>query len=215
MVQYMFIGNTLMSSEEKSLPDISSIKNYPHHKEHIGLHRVGKNIYVEEWTYVVKNINGKDKTITKSVVIGKVVDMVFYTMEEYHKHFMRNGKPREVNANKGKVRKYVRHKPLSENKKRPTPKYAEDIPDKSEVEGFPYALEGARIKKSVSYKKDENGNIIKTNRILYVVTTKYFRTDGQNRHIDTIHGRIVDNKFYTVSEYKKLFARDGSLKKQG
>ena len=83
------------------------------------------------------------------------------------------------------------------------------------MEGFPYELEGARIKKSVSYKKDENGNIIKTNKILYVVTTKYFRTDGQNRHIDTIHGRIVDNKFYTVSEYKKLFARDGSLKKQG
>ena len=201
-----------MSSEENPLPKLSSIRNFPHHKEHIGLHRIGKNIYVEEWSTAVKTVNGKEKTVTRAVTIGKVVDCVFYTMEEYRQHFMRNGKPREVKANKGKVRNYVRHKPLSENKKRPSPKYAEDLPDKSEIDGFPYDIEGARIKKSVSYKKDENGNVIKTNRILYVVTTEYFRADGKNRHIDTIHGRIVDNKFYTVSEYKKLFTRNGTLR---
>ena len=200
----------MSDNKHNQLPDISQIRNYPHNRPHIGLHLIRSNLYVEERVSARKTVNGKEKTYSKAVTIGKVVDLVYYPIEEYRKLFLRNGKPRDVAALKGSVRSYVRHKPASEVKKRRLPKYAEGLPDKNTIEDFPHEIEGARIIKKVRHIKDQDNNVIETKTVYYVVTSTYFRSDGENRHIDQIHGRIVGNRFYTLEAYRKLFDRNGN-----
>lgn len=175
----------------KDIIDTSKIRNFPKDNLNARLTRKGKHLYVTE-SYV-RALNENGAKLCSYKILGKVVDNCYYSMEEYRQKFKRNGEPR-VPEPKTPNRSYVRIKPFSEVKRK-APKYAEGLPDTAAVKNFPHEVEGARI--------------VRVKKILYVVTTRYYRENGTGRHQYTYLGRVVDGEFFTTEQYRRLFKRNG------
>lgn len=175
----------------KDIIDTSKIRNFPKDNLNARLTKKGKHLYVTE-SYV-RALNENGAKLCSYKILGKVVDNCYYSMEEYRQKFKRNGEPK-VPEPKTPNRCYVRIKPFSEVKRK-APKYAEGLPDTAAVKNFPHEVEGARI--------------IRVKKILYVVTTRYYRENGTSRHQYTYLGRVVDGEFFTTEQYRRLFKRNG------
>lgn len=174
------------------LPKKEDIKNFPFENTKARIARNGLHVYVIE--NYVRAISESGEKLYSHKILGKVIDGVYYQIEEYHRLFKRNGQKR-VDANVTKSnRTYVRRK-SSKDIVRAKPKYSTQLPDSLTVKNYPHDIEGARI--------------IKIGKVFYVVTTRYFRADGKNQHVYTYYGRVVDGEFFTTEQYKKLFNRYG------
>ncbi len=177
-------------------PKLEEIKNCPEDTDHVYVEVKQGKIYLVKKTRIGTYPSGR--AIYSSHNLGHVIDGVFYTMEEYLKTHKRTGELRVPDEPKTPNRKYVRKKPESERKPRKPPKYADNLPDKNAVENFPHHIPKARIINNQS----RTG--------FYVVVTEYYRADGKSHHLHHYLGRVVDNRFYTMDEYRATFKRDGT-----
>lgn len=178
-------------SDEIKIPKPEDVLNFPLDNPNARITRKSQHLYVTESYVRARNENGAKLCSIK--IIGKIVKNHYYSMDEYHRLFKRNGEPKEPVFTKAN-RTYVRRKPVSEIVRK-SPKYSTSIPDASTIKNYPHEVEGARI--------------VKIGKVFYVVTTTYFRADGKNRHLYSYLGRVVDGEFFTTEQYKKLFKRNG------
>ncbi len=158
-----------------------------------------------ERVYVTVEINTKDsagKRIHRVKFLGRVVDGKYYSMEDYHRLFKRDG---TLKSTEGAVkkRKYEMKKPWSERKPRKAVPYPEGVPRPEEIEGFPLDNPRARIMRNK--QKTKNGEVTR----FYVVERTYFRDNGKSRYLLKTLGRVVGKRFYSNEEYIEHFKRSG------
>ncbi len=177
-------------------PKLEEIKNCPKDTDHVYVEVKSGRIYLVKKTRVGMYESGRP--IYSSHNLGRVIDGVFYTMEEYQKTHKRTGELREPDEAQTPNRKYERKKPASERKPGRPPKYADNLPDKDSIENFPHHIPKARV---INMPKKAG---------FYVVVTEYYRADGKNKRLDHYLGRVKDNRFYTMEEYRATFKRDGT-----
>ncbi len=182
--------------QDNRKPTPDEVKNFPKGLKRVYVEKKKGLLYVTQNIFLEPGPDGKKRST--SINLGRIVDNVFYTMDEYHQKFKRSGKKREPDQARLKNRTYVRRKPKEDAKPKPAPRYAPNLPDKTQVENFPHDIEGARI-------------INTTSGIgFYVVTTTYYRANGNNLHVHKYLGRIMDNRFYTMEEYRRTFKKNGT-----
>lgn len=172
------------------LPKPQDIKNFPSDNPKARVMRIGNNLYV---AVLEKKVSQAGKVVRANRTLGKVVDNVFYTMDEYHALFKRDGTPR-VAVKDVEKRTYIRKTPVDERKPI-KPRRRADLPDPSTIENYPHDVEKSRI-------------IMEAGK-LKVVVTSYYRLNGSGRHVYTYLGRIVDGRFYTNEEYAATFDKFG------
>jgi hypothetical protein len=172
------------------LPKPQDIKNFPSNTPKARIMRIGNNLYVA----VLENkVSQSGKVVRSNRTLGKVVNNTFYTMDEYHSLFKRDGSPRIAIKDK-KKRTYIRKTPVEELTPI-KPRRSTDLPNPSSIENYPHEVEKARIIREAGKLK--------------VVVTKYYRLKGTGRHVYTYLGRIVEGRFYTNEEYKTTFDKFG------
>ncbi|MCR5814804.1 MAG: hypothetical protein K6G15_09985 [Desulfovibrio sp.] len=176
-----------MSRTPLPKPKPEEIENFPFDVKGAFVRRVGAYVYVAI-TYTKVDENGKK--LSRCHDIGRVVDNKYYPMEEFWRTFMRGGKRREKPSDVV-VRAYTKLAPGTV--RRPKPKYQEGLPDPATIENYPHDVPGARI--------------LRNGKILYVVVTTYYRTNGSNRHVHQYLGKIRDGRFYTMEEYRQFDTR--------
>ena len=131
-----------------------------------------------------KNSAGLQRT--KTQYLGRIVDGVFYTMQEYKEHFSRTGQARKELTEKQHARIFHRRKKAS---------YAY-----SNVKNMP---QGDDI--TVLRNKSKTGG-----EHLYVIQTTVVEENGKRSRVRRYLGKIVGNNYYTMEEYRLHFRRDGS-----
>ena len=176
------------------LPNPQEVENYPHHIERAIISRKSAENF-----YVVIRQKGDDNKWHETI-LGRIIDGRYYSMEEYHQTFHRSYKDNrrrlgETEETPAPTRKYIRHKPLTERRL----KDGIVLPKPEEIENFPFEVEGARL--------------LMNKKVLYVVTSTFYKTaDGKRKEDRRYLGRVVNGRFYTTDEYRTLFKRDGTLR---
>lgn len=164
----------------------SGIEGFPYHNPHARI--IVKTGYA----------NVIERTREKTIVIGKIVDNRFYTPDEYQKLFKKNGIRRTASdytpAQERQKRGYVRKKPLSECKPSGR-KRIHPVPELSEIEGIPDEYRN----QTAVFLKYMHG-------VIYLVHSESYRNEGKQFNKTRILGRIHELRFYTLADYKRLFA---------
>lgn len=167
------------------------IKDFPYDNPNAKIVKRGKTPHL---TVVERHqsfdVNGKYRDSQLS--IGKIVDNRFYSMEEYQQLFKRNGEARGIPAQRA-VRTYVRKHAYD------AAKYAKpfnpDYPKPEDIANYPFDIPKAKV--------------IKVNTTFYVAITNNYFDNGKRKCERKLLGRIVDNRFYTIEEYRVKFNRKG------
>lgn len=155
--------------------------------------------------YVVVREHYFDKTLkasrTKTQYLGRIVDLVYYSMEEYHQKFKRNGQLRTPvipTSSADGAASSTDVITLPKKRIRPTKRRVKNsIVDLAKVKNFP----------DNPYLK-----IVKKGEHIYVIESEHYIKNGKRCENRRYVGKIVKNRFYTMEEYKQTFKRDGSLK---
>lgn len=178
------------------------VKNYPSDlpNTYIAARPRGDKVHYYVMQYQTRQ--GEDgKNRMKPVIIGKVVDRHYYSMEEHKRLFKRDGtrRPDESTQRAGRKRTYTRRTPLRElNTRR-----QEGLPDISTIKNFPIDNPRARI--------------VRVQDVLYVIASTYLTIDGRHKEQRLYLGRIIDGAFVSTEEYRTKYGRKGSKRqsKQG
>lgn len=124
--------------------------------------------------------------------LGKIVDGRYYPMEEYRRHFNRNGKPIESEQDDTEPRRsYKRRVSLEHDPRR---KY----PSPKTLKGFPK-------------RGHSRARICKIGPVLYVVESTYsYDENGKSKENRVYLGRVInDNEFVTIEQYRQMVAGPG------
>lgn len=159
--------------------DTSDIKNWPS-EQGLALYKSLGKLYAVIETRVKSN--SSNKWVTRRKIVGRIIDNCFYTMEEFHSKFNRNGTIRAIPENARVVRPRGRASNLAKSL-------------------LHYGLVPNKIKNMPS---EPNISVMKNNGILYVVINERFAIDGKYKVKRTYLGKIIDNCFYTMQECKEM-----------
>jgi hypothetical protein len=174
----------------------ASVKNFPVDNPKARIFESKKNGLVTA-VYVVERYNLLDRRSGKyrrvSVTIGRIVDNCYYTMEDYHSLFKRDGSVRTA---------------LSEKVKRPVARLRPTVRTKGK---------SMSIDRSVIKNLPEGNNITlcRSKDRLYVIKREYY-VDENGKRKDNKHylGQVVNNRFYTTQEYKEKFSKGVRMKRK-
>lgn len=165
------------------------IKNFPAAKDALLVEIQGK-LYVVIYKRIKDSSTGK--LTTQSEYLGRVIDNVFYTMSDYHRLFMRNGKKRVSLSDS--ISSIERPK----SRIKPTVHRAEkSFIDRDKIKHLP---------------DDPFLQFKRCGKHLYVVKREYYLELGVRKEKQTYIGKVVNNCFYSMDEYRKIFKRDGTKK---
>lgn len=177
------------------LPKPEDIENFPSEKGARVMRKSPQSFYVIKDTRTVMPDGGVKRG---HVILGRIKDGRFYSMEEFRTLFHRNGRPREeAPVSDGPVRAYTGHIPLTQRRRPVTG----ELPLPEEIENFPHDVEGARL--------------LRVKKVLYVVRSVFYREGGKRREERHYLGHVVDGRFYTQDEYRALFDRHGNRRAKG
>lgn len=170
---------------------LEQIKNYPYDNPKARLYlckRAGRKeiLYVVESDYLFDPKSKRTKTYTR--YLGRVVDGVYYTQEEYRKTFTKRGTlrliPEDASLPKSRIRP-TRHR-TEKNKI-----------DRDKVKNLP---------------QNPFLQFVQKGEHLYVFTREYYIQDGKRKEKRTYIGQIKDSRFYTMEQYKKKFNKNQRVK---
>lgn len=174
----------------------ASIKHFPLENHKARIFESKKNglvsaVYVVERYNLLDGRSGKYKRVT--VTIGRIVDNTYYTMEEYHSAFKRDGSART---------------PLSEDVKRPVSRIRPTI----RTRGKSKSIDRSLIK---NFPEGNNITLCRSGERLYVIKREYY-VDENGKRKDNKHylGQVVNNRFYTTEEYKDKFSKGANMKRK-
>lgn len=175
--------------------DRNEVKNYPSKLPNTYIQARPRNDKLHYYVMQYKTVQGEDgKNRMKPVIIGKVVEMQYYSMEEYKRLFKRDGtrRPDETTQRAERKRTYTRRTPLRElNTRR-----QQGLPDINSIKNFPIDNPRARI--------------VRVQDVLYVVASTYLTIDGRHKEQRQYLGRIIDGAFVSSEEYRTKYGRKGS-----
>ena len=170
-----------------SNPTPDTIEGFPSDNPRARLYlcrRKGRSdiLYVVESSYVYERKLKKTRTYTR--YLGRVVNGVYYTLEEYKKTFTRNGKiravPKDATLPKSRARPTVHRKEKS-------------LIDRALIKGLP---------------DDLFLQFMQRGSHLYVIKREYYIQDGRRREKRTYIGQVKNNRFYTMEEYRQKFTKN-------
>ena len=162
------------------LPHPNEIRHFPRHPR-ARLRRIGNHLYV-----TLPAPGGGRR------ICGKVIDGTYWDYDEYRHTFRRDGTRRDKAPSSRLPRTSQTRTPLAPKPPLPDPKSIENFPD----------VPGARL---LWIRRARNAA-----PVLYVVKSQHRRFNGKSRGLSEYLGRIHENRFYSLSEYGRLFKRDGS-----
>lgn len=168
------------------------VADYPHERErktYISTQTRNGRVHhyvIEYWTDEAPS-GGRRRT--RQRIIGKVVDMHYYPMEEYKRLFLKDGSPRineGVKTGPEAWSKTRKHNPNS--KRRPA-----DVPDIKRIRNLP--------------KDEPNARLLRNRGVLYVVSSVYTKEDGAYKEHRRYLGRVIDGAFVSSEEYRLKHGR--------
>ena len=172
------------------------IKNFPVDNPKARIFESKKNglvtaVYVVERYNLLDRRSGKYRRVT--VTIGRIVDNTYYTMEDYHSLFKRNGSARTA---------------LSEEVKRPVARLRPTV----RTRGKSKSINRSCIK---NLPEGNNITLARSKDRLYVIKREYY-VDENGKRKDNKHylGQVVNNRFYTTQEYKEKFSKGVRMKRK-
>ena len=129
----------------------------------------------------------------RSRILGKIVDMHYYSMEDYKRLFKKDGsrRPDETTERAERKRSYTRRTPINQLKVR----RQEGLPDVTTIEGFPHDNPRARL--------------LRIKDVIYVVASTYTTLDGKHKEQRQYLGRVMDGVFVSSEEYRARYGRSG------